>query len=325
MADFGLAAWLHDITGFRSERDVEAYADRLAEIGYDIFIPCVKNMHGALGFLTGGGDVNADYPTWDPLKVLIGACRARGIRVHAWFCVFTEGERSRLLREHPEFAARFDGGGGHRWSCACRPEVQDYVFELYRDLTSRYRPDGLHLDYIRTGAVCTCDYCKDEMARRGVDITAVLFKDPAYEGWIEWRVSRVTGFVERMREFTRSEGLELSAAVYAGEYPDSYCSQAQDWVEWAEKRMVDYLFMMNYTNSTRRAVMRTISHAAWIGDTVAFWEGLGKHSSTSRLSTEMLTQQIRAVLDAGARGIVLFHDGAVTDEDIEAIHSLRSS
>lgn len=322
MGEFGLAIWSHQIHDFGSEDEIEKHADRLAKAGFDILIPCVKNPPGAVDFLADLANVDEAYPEWDPLKVLIDACQSRGIRVHPWFCVFTEGEQSRLLQKHPEFAAKFESR--LPWACACRPEVQDYIFNLYKDLVLRYHPAGLHLDYIRTGGLCRCEFCKENLSRKGVDIETVEFKDPASEVWTNWRVLQLTNFVKRLHDLTAGQGIELSAAVFSG-YPDSIRGQGQDWVQWAELGLVDYLFPMNYTNSLRVAVTRTISHVALVGDRTPVWEGFGKASSASQLSTQALADQIQGVLGAGAKGVVLFHYRAVTDEDVEAIRALRSS
>lgn len=320
MARFGLAVWSHHIRDFGGRDEIEKHAQRLADAGYDIVIPCVKNPPGAVDFITDLADVNAAYPGWDPLKVLIESCQAKGVKVHPWFCVFTEGEQSRLLREHPEFRATIEGNLG--WACACRDEVQTSLFNLYRDLALRYRPDGLHLDYIRTGGLCRCEFCKEQMKRKGVDIEAVQSKDPASELWTEWRASRITDFVKHLHQFTSGRRMELSAAVFAG-YPDSIRGQGQDWLQWAELGLVDYLFPMNYTNSLRVAQARTISHVALIGGRVPVWEGLGKASSASQLNTEALCNQVKGAIGAGADGVVLFHYGAVTSEDEQAIQRLR--
>jgi uncharacterized lipoprotein YddW (UPF0748 family) len=321
MREFGLAVWSHQITDFGGSDEVKTHADALAQGGFDILIPCVKNPPGAVDFVTDVADVNRDYPDWDPLSVLIDACRERGVKVHPWFCVFTEGEQSRLLRERPDLAARFEGSG--RWACACRDEVQEYAFNLYKSLALRYRPAGLHLDYIRTGGICTCEFCKSEMRERGVDIDAVEPRDPAFEVWTEWRVARLTGFVRRLHEFAVSEGLEVSAAVFAG-YPDCLRAQAQDWVQWAQEGIVDFLFPMNYTNSLRVAVTRTVTHVALVGGKVPVWEGLGRSSSASQLTTETLLGQVQGVLDAGAQGIVLFHYRSIADDDVKAIGRLSA-
>ena len=187
----GLAVWSHSVADFGGKDEIEGHADKLAESGFDILIPCVKNAPGTVDFLTDKADVNPSYPDWDPLKVLIEACRNRGVKVHPWFCVFPEGEQSRLLREHPEFSAVYESdvrlaGMGNlelqsRWACACIPEVQDYLYSLYEDVALRYRPAGLHLDYIRTGGLCRCEFCRKEMTERSVSIETVEYGDPAYE------------------------------------------------------------------------------------------------------------------------------------------------
>ncbi len=322
MSDFGLAVWSHQITDFGTKNEVGEHAERLADAGFDILIPCVKNPPGSADFVTDVADVNPAYPRWDPLQVLIDACQAKGVKVHPWFCVFTEGERSRLLRKHPEYEAKIQGK--IRWACGCRGEVQDYVLDLYRSLAEKYQPDGLHLDYIRTGGLCRCRFCSEQMTERGVDLRDLAPRDPDFEVWTQWRESRITRFVQGLREFTSDRDVELSAAVFGG-YPDSIGGQGQDWVKWAELGLVDYLFPMNYTNSIRVAVSRTISHVALVSGRVPVWEGLGKLSSASQLSTDALAAQIRGVLGARADGIVLFHYRAVTDEDIAAIRAIRSS
>ena len=95
--------------------------------------------------------------------------------------------------------------------------------------------------------------------------------------------------------------------------------QGQDWVDWAERGLVDFLFPMTYTNSTRDCRMRTRSHRALVGPDFPMWEGLGKRSSASELTTPVLVDQIEAVLEEGAQGFVIFHYPALTDEDLAAI------
>ncbi|MDP6438026.1 MAG: family 10 glycosylhydrolase [Candidatus Brocadiia bacterium] len=322
MSEFALAVWSHRITDFGEQEDIARHADRLAAGGFDLVIPCVKNPPGGVDFFTNLAHVNEEYPDWDPLRVLIEECRQRGLKVHPWFCVFLEGDRSRLLRERPEYTAR--NTESIRWGCTCRPEVQDNVFALYEDLAQRYDPDGLHLDYIRTGGPCRCEFCKAQMREQGVDIEAVEPAEPAHEQWTQWRVSRLAAFVRRMHELTAGRGIELSAAVFA-DYPDCIVQQAQDWVLWAEEGIVDYLFPMTYTPSARVAWARTVSHVALVRDRVPLWEGLSKDCEQGRLTPALLADQARTVLEAGARGVVLFQYPSVSDEDIAALGALRSS
>jgi uncharacterized lipoprotein YddW (UPF0748 family) len=316
--EFGLAVWSHKLRDFGSKEEVESHAKRLADSVVGILIPIVKGTNGTVDFLTGMADVNPKYPDWDPLKVLIRACRKRGVKVHPWFCVFTEGGGSRLLREHPSFLA-MGTGGRNKWACAMRPEVHDYEFGLYKSVADNYKPDGLHLDYIRTGGVCRCGFCKAQMKKKGIDIDKVKPSEPA---WLEWRISRLMQFVRRLREFTKNEKMELSAAVFRG-YANARISQAQDWVKWAEEGIVDYLMPMNYTNDISTFRKLTKSHVGLVRGRVPIWEGIGKKSSMSKLSTQAMAEQAQVAGDLGAQGVVIFNYSAMTDDDFKAIREVK--
>ena len=132
----------------------------------------------------------------------------------------------------------------------------------------------------------------------------------------------MTGFVRRIHEFTISEGIELSAAVKA-RYPECITWDAQDWVQWAEEGIVDFLFPMNYTNSVRLAAMGTVSHVAFLNGKVPLWEGLGKTSRGSTLSPAALAEQVQAVLRVGADGAVIFNFLGLTDEDLRLLRQLQ--
>jgi uncharacterized lipoprotein YddW (UPF0748 family) len=271
-------------------------------------------------FFTEVADVNPECPEWDPLRVLIDACQGKGIKVHTWFCVFREGEGSRLLRGNPDFAAQVPDPN---WACACREEVQDYEYDLCRSVAERYSPDGLHLDYIRTGEPCRCEFCRERMLERGIDITKLTWNpwylnDSDLEAWTEWRVSRITDFVRRIHGSTRQLDMELSAAVFAG-YPDCIYIQGQDWVEWARADLIDYLFPMNYTTSLRYAIARTISHLALVRGNVPVWEGLAMAMQPHQ--PHIIPELVRSVRDAGAQGAVLFHYPFLSDQDLKAIKS----
>jgi uncharacterized lipoprotein YddW (UPF0748 family) len=315
---FGLAVWSHKLRDFSSEDEVIKHTERLAEADVNILIPIVKFPSGAVDFLTSLADIHSEYPDWDPLKALIENSKKRGIKVHPWLCVFTEGQHSRLLREHPEFVAK-GITGSTSWACAMRPEVQDYEFNLYKSVALHYNPDGLHLDYIRTGGPCRCEFCTAQMKKRGIDISKVNPPDPT---WTEWRVSRLTEFVHRLRKFTEKEGMQLSAAVFRN-YSSARIFQAQDWVKWAQQGLVDYLMPMNYTNNLTEFAELTKSHIELVGGQVPIWEGIGKKSSISELSTKALAQQAQAARKAGAQGVVIFNYHAITDRDFKALLMVR--
>ena len=318
--EFHYATWAHSVSNFGDSPDeVKGHVERLAGAGFDLIIPCVKNPPGYADFRTDVAETNPSYPDWDPLRVLAESAGEHGMEVHPWFCIFPEGEHSRLLSQSPHLAAVHESSN-MRWACACRPEVQEYELALYESVAG-YPVHGLHLDYMRTGGPCRCDHCKEQMSSRGVDIGEVDRRDPGFARWVDWRCERITSFVERMRELTRSKGIKLSAAVFA-DIPSCRNSNGQDWAEWAEKDLIDLMIPMNYDNSTRNVGLRTRQHLAAVKGHCPVWEGLGIASSASRLTTEVMVEQVGAAKQGGAEGVVLFHYPALTDEDLATLKAL---
>jgi len=319
---FGFGTWAHRVYDFGANPEaVDTNVKRLTDAGFSLIVVSVKNPPGYADFVTDVAHVNPAYPGWDPLKVLAESAERHGAQVHAWMCVFPEGKHSALLEKKPQLAAVLEGKPRIHWSCACHPEVQEYELALYRSVADRYPVHGLHLDYIRTGEHCRCDYCREQMAARGLDVMTLTGKDPAYAEWVNWRCDRVTAFVEQIRRLTRQKGIALSAAVSA-QIISWLFSNAQDWARWVETGLLDFLFPMDYDNFTRRVALKICQNLALVGGKCAVWDGLGKKSGNSELTTEALIEQIRTVKGAGAQGAVIFNYKALTDEDLAAIRSL---
>jgi len=321
----GKAVWSHPTSDFaEGPQSVSGMVKRLKDAGFDLIIPCVKDTDGALSYHSRIGDVYPSFKDWDPLDVLAEEASKAGLKVHPWMCVFREGDRSKLLQENPDLAARDREGRPLGWACPRREEVQRYELSLYEEIMEGYDVAGVHLDYIRHAGsqMCFCQVCRDDFRKlTGKELTELTPKDEEWERFLEWRAEPITRFVRSIREITKKRGRELSAAV-SSEYPSCLIGVGQDWVRWAEEGLVDYLFPMNYTNSTKVAVSRTKCHIALVGESVPVWEGLCKSSSDSYLPTEALIEQIEGVLEAGAQGVVLFHYAAVEDPDLDRIKKL---
>ncbi len=327
MGDFGLSVWAHNIRQFGSTPDeMRAHLDRLAAAGFDVLIPCVKNMPGTVDFVTDAADTVASYPDWDPLALLNEGASERGMEVHPWLIDFAEQAGSRFMRANPDAASTIDDLHGHEWMCACRQEVQDHVFDLYRDLTTRYRPAGLHLDYIRTGGWCRCTSCVAAMRELGVDIADVTPDDPEAVVWAKWKADRIAGFVARMHAMTAGEGVSLSAAVI-GDYPHYMNEQGQDWERWVTEGTIDMVFPMNYNPSLRMVALSTVAHVAYANGRVPVWEGLYlyKDTGSALLSPGLLGEQVAACKERGADGVSIFQYPALSDDDMAVLKRLKSA
>jgi uncharacterized lipoprotein YddW (UPF0748 family) len=324
MNEFGLATWAHNILDFGQTPDeMRIHLDRLAENGFNILIPCIKNMPGAVDFRTDLADMTDVCRKWDPFGMLVEESIKRGMQVHAWLINFSENATSRFRREHPDTISTIDDPYGHDWLCACRENVRDYVFSLYEDLAKTYHPAGLHLDYIRTGGWCTCEICTRAMAERGINIVGVTPDDREAVPWATWKSDQVTDYVRRMHEMAEMHGIALSAAII-GDYPHFMNEQGQDWERWVSEGILDMVFGMNYNNSARLVDLHTTAHLAHAGGRVPVWEGLCKSAGKTQLSAAQLGEQVDICRARGAAGVSVFSYPALSDEDMAVLKATTS-
>lgn len=336
MGKFHKAVWSSPTSDYADGPDsVGPMVDRLAQAGFDLIVPVVKGGDGYVSYSSRIGRVHPQFETWDPLRVLVQRAKAAGMKVHPWMCVFPEGENSPLFRKDESLRMVNRNGEPTPWACPVAEAVREYELSLYEEIMDQYDVDGVHMDYIRYDSedVCFCPRCrsgfKKETGTDPIEIGKVsefnVFsergrnrKHPAWPKWVEWRAGWVTKFVEELSNSVKVRGKELSAAVFM-EIPECIVYEGQDWGDWGERGLVDYVFPMTYTNSTLMVKRRTRNHVAQVKGGCHVWEGLGKGSSRSALSTQALVEQAQAALEEGAEGIVVFSHTALTDEDLAAL------
>jgi uncharacterized lipoprotein YddW (UPF0748 family) len=326
------ATWLHKLPS--TPEDVKTVARRLANAGFDLLIPCIKQVTGIADYHSRVANVRAEYRDWDPLMVLAEEANAVGLAVHAWCCVFPEGEDSKLLNARPELVAvptteKPRGEPQFRLACPNRPEVQDYEAALYQELIDNYPISGVHLDYIRfMGGLCFCEVCqKSYREATGGDLNALKFfewNNPAaqdMDAWIDWRCEVITRFVRRIRKASRKGGKELSAAVFHY-HPGGLLDIGQDWEAWVREGLLDYVFPMNYSQSTHIAAKWARNNVAALAGAPSdcrHWQGLLRPAC---MSTSRFVRHVRAVLDAGVEGFTIFEYPYLRDEDLAALKAL---
>jgi len=309
---FHKGVWLFVESDFKEgPAAVKRCVERLARAGIELMIPCVKVKDGYLDYATKIGLVNPLFAKWDPLEMICREARKKNIQVHPWFCVFHEGEGSKLLRQNKNLRAFIweNGKDAGTWACAMRDEVQDYEFSLYQEVMKQYDVAGVHLDYIRSGCKCVCPYCRQWFRKNiGGDIrkVSINYGNDDFWQWTNWRSANITRFVRRIYREAHQRKKEVSAAVM-WHYPACIVDNAQDWGTWAAEGIVDYLFPMNYSSGTRFMEQATRNHIAAVGKKCALWEGLG---------TWRLMEQMKAVRKMGVHGAVIFQYNALTDEHI---------
>ncbi|MFM9263700.1 glycoside hydrolase family 10 protein [Tychonema sp. BBK16] len=279
------AVWLDrgTIVAARSEQGLAAVFDRLAAAGINTVF-----------FET----LNAGYPIypsqiapqqnpltlgWDPLQSAVKLAHERGIELHAWIWVFATGNKRHntligkpasdpgpVLSAHPDWA-NIDNKGrrqhindGKFYLDPANKEARNYLLRIVDEIASRYKVDGLQLDYIRypfqdDNAGFTYGY--GAAARQqfqqltGTDPVKLSPSDGnLWRQWVEFKTNQINTFVGEVSQLLRRNYPRTILSVAVFPHPESqriYKIQ-QNWEVWARQGIVDLIVPMTYALDTNR-------------------------------------------------------------------------
>ena len=226
---------------------------------------------------------------WDPLQASVELGKTYGMEVHAWVWLFAASNQAHnslvgkpanypgpILSAHPDWAG-FDNHGNliipgqtKAFLDPANPQVRQYLISLFSEIVSRYDVDGIQFDYVRypfqdTDANRLFGY--GNAARRQfhqLTGTDPITLSPRNQGnqqqarlwnqWTNYRIQQVSSFVlEASRHLRRQDpSLTISAAVFAdGTYQRQQTIQ-QDWEDWADQGLIDWIVLMSYASNTQR-------------------------------------------------------------------------
>ncbi len=225
---------------------------------------------------------------WDPLAAAVDLGKAYNIEVHAWVWIFAAGNQAHnpiigkpanypgpLLSAHPGWAG-YDNKGNliipgqtKPFLDPANPEVRSYLHSLLAEIVTRYDVDGIQLDYIRYpfqdpnnnqlfgyGTAARAQF----QDLTGVDPTQISPNSQdqriryLWNQWTAFRTQQITSFVAETAQRLRRQDptLKISAAVFADDTYKRQQTLQQDWEDWADQGLVDWIVLMSYASSTDR-------------------------------------------------------------------------
>ena len=155
-----------------SEEEIEKTLNRLKHAGIDnIFLETY--FHGKTIFPSKTMEAYGFTPQYekfvgiDPLEIWIREAHKRNIKVHTWFETFYVGPQN--PKDNPKSILAMNPSWGNKikkdidsvdpskstsehngyFLDPANPYVQDFVVKLADEIITRYKPDGINLDYIR--------------------------------------------------------------------------------------------------------------------------------------------------------------------------------
>jgi uncharacterized lipoprotein YddW (UPF0748 family) len=317
----------------KNTAEIDSTVARFAHAGFNmLFVETIWRGESIYpGSLT---QQKTQFKDWDPLAAFINSGKRYGVEIHAWIHTFFVGylgptdDRSTgpILTAHPEWSLVKRNGekiskaeNGYLFVCPARPEVQDYIASLYKEVATLYPGiGGLQLDYIRypvnstyEESSCYCNYCLATfMHDSGIDAKTIApdTNPGAWQKWETWREEKITKFVQRVRK--ENPNVHLSAAVFP-DVNEARHLKMQNWGLWARERNIDFLAPMIYSADiqwVKEAVEKLRFEA---GRGFPIYAGLAPFL---QLTPEILLKQIEASRSAAAFGVILFASESISEK-----------
>lgn len=255
--------------------DIEKVLNQLCESGINnIFLETY--YHGQTIFPSqtmakyGFVKQNQEFAGFDPLKAWINGAHKRGIKVHIWFETFYVGNKPPetnpefILAKKPEWA-NYQKKNADSSTIAysvsehngyfidpANPEVQCFLYELLTEIITRYKPDGINLDYIRYPQSLAANYPTYDLSNwgytkyaraefekiYGVDPMVLKPTDTLWYHWKFYRCNKVTSFVKKASQLCRANNIMITTVIFPNRSV-ALDTKMQDWRNWSMNNFVD--------------------------------------------------------------------------------------
>ncbi|MDD3694636.1 MAG: beta-galactosidase trimerization domain-containing protein [Lentisphaeria bacterium] len=153
--------------------DVERFTDNLLACGVDFITWHARCNQGNAYYDTACGYKHPGL-TYDLFGEILRSCKAKGIRVSAYFNGALSDEE--LIRHRDWMRIAPDGRSisENRISpymrCTCyNSPFREHLKNMVRELAQTLAPDGFFFDCMSKQLTCICPYCMREMQARGID------------------------------------------------------------------------------------------------------------------------------------------------------------
>ena len=339
--------------GLYSEEEIQTTLDRIADAGIDnVFIETY--YHGQTIFPSrtmeeyGFIKQNPEYSGFDPLKIWITEAHRRGIKVHIWFESFYVGNKPPSTNEKFILAVRPEWANYQKKNAdsdtiaysvsehngyfidPANPEVQNFLYELLCEIITRYKPDGINLDYIRYPQSLDTiysnydmsnwgytKYARDEFFKMyGVDPIELKYTDPLWFQWRAYRCNKVTSFVRRVSVLCRFNKIQITTVIFPNRNL-ALNTKMQDWKTWSMNNFVDGFTPLFLTCNDMTAINlmeeilrnKSASTKLYAGLFVTFMNG----------SSADLMKQIHAARKYCLNGLIIFDYAHLTDYYVDTL------
>jgi len=212
------------------------------------------------------------------------------------------------------------------------PRIEEYILTIINEIINRYPLiSGVHLDYIRYPSPVpfvpgsrfknfglTYGYGQKNIERfrdkTGLNPLDTVNNEDEYLAWDNWKRQQVTDLVRKISSLVKVKSPDLAVSCAVIPLTErAYTNAFQDWSDWLEQGIVDYVVLMSYTKDNqfiKEIVKSSLGHRG----KGKVYIGIGLFLMKN--SPDLFLNQYRLIRDLAPDGIVFFSIDDLTDQVI---------
>jgi uncharacterized lipoprotein YddW (UPF0748 family) len=251
----------------------------------------------------------------DVLKELVTEGHRHGLAVIPWFEFgLMAPADSELLARHPDWFTQhqngsrvwLEGADPRVWLNPFKPEAQQFLLALIREIVANYDVDGIQFD----------DHLGLPVEFGYDNFTIALYKQehnnqpPPTDGtdpdWMRWRADKITAFMTQIFQTIKATKPVL-VALSPNPQDFAYSQFLQDWHRWEHQGLIEELIVQlyRYDISKFRADL-TDPTLVMARDHIPTGIGILTGLKGKQVPMTQIQQQVQAVRDRGYAGVSFF-------------------
>lgn len=303
-------------------------------------------------------------PGYDPLRYMISAAHARGLKIHAWinpYRVANSDVISKLSQSSPAYKWRTDGNsdtdrnviswGEKLYFNPGRAEVRKLIIDGVREIVDNYDVDGVQIDdyFYPTSPGATEEFDSTEYN---------AYKDSSGGNYLslpDWRRANVSALVSGIYSAVHASksnvifGVSPAASISKDHSDANYNSHYADVAMWmSNKGYIDYIAPQLYFGYEYKLQSYRFNNllSLWTSlpraDGVEIYIGLASYkvgttdagSSEWMKKNDILGRQVEDSFAAGCNGVIVFSYSSLMDNNrlkkaerdsyVAAVNSVKS-
>ncbi|MHB8482653.1 MAG: family 10 glycosylhydrolase [Nitrospiria bacterium] len=226
-------------------RSAETLCERIKRAGFNVFVPCIWHGRGTVwpSRFAPWDNHNQRVRGFDPLENLIKVAGKYEIEIHPWFTV--------ALRQRDFLPQYYDRGTPYESFDVHREEFREFIESLIFEVVSNYPVQGINLDFMRAGGICSSPQCVEDYRRktgRNLLLDSEIRRLPGTEmkDLINWQENAVTDIIRRVSQKAREINQQIIISVDAAPGNRLVQIEGQNSLKWADEGWVDVVYCMDY-------------------------------------------------------------------------------